>query len=41
VLKDAQLVTEIIATLKEKKLGQAALVVPRLANGIASMESAL
>ena len=35
VLKDAQLAPEIIATLKEKKLGQAALVVPHLANGIA------
>ncbi len=35
VLKDAQLAPEIIATLKEKKLGQAALVVPQLANGIA------
>ncbi|HZS18056.1 MAG TPA: chromosome segregation protein SMC [Candidatus Udaeobacter sp.] len=34
VLNDAQLVPEIIATLKEKKLGQAALVVPQLANGI-------
>ena len=33
VLKDAQLAPEIIATLKEKKLGQAALVVPQLANG--------
>jgi chromosome segregation protein len=35
VLKDAQLAPEIIATLKEKKLGQAALVVPQLAHGIA------
>ncbi len=35
VLKDAQLAPEIIAALKEKKLGQAALVVPQLANGIA------
>jgi len=35
VLKDPQLAPEIIATLKEKKLGQAALVVPHLANGIA------
>ena len=35
VLKDAQLAPEIIATLKEKKLGQAALVVPQLANGTA------
>ena len=34
VLKNAQLAPEIIATLKEKKLGQAALVVPQLANGI-------
>jgi chromosome segregation protein len=30
VLKDAQLAPEIIAALKEKKLGQAALVVPQL-----------
>jgi chromosome segregation protein len=35
VLKDAQLAPEIIATLKEKKLGQAALVVPQLAHGMA------
>jgi chromosome segregation protein len=35
VLNDAQLAPEIIATLKEKKLGQAALVVPHLANGLA------
>jgi chromosome segregation protein len=35
VLKDAQLAPEIIATLKEKKLGQAALVVPQLAHGVA------
>jgi chromosome segregation protein len=34
VLKDAQLAPEIIAALKEKKLGQAALVVPQLGNGI-------
>src|SRR5262249_8643732 len=33
VLKDLQLAPEIIASLKEKKLGQAALVVPQLANG--------
>ena len=33
VLRDAQLAPEIIAVLKEKKLGQAALVVPRLGNG--------
>jgi chromosome segregation protein len=33
VLKEAQLATEIIAVLKEKKLGQAALVVPQLGNG--------
>jgi len=33
VLNDAQLAPEIIAALKEKKLGQAALVVPQLANG--------
>jgi chromosome segregation protein len=32
VLKDAQLAPEIISTLKEKKLGQAALVVPELGN---------
>ncbi|PYK20545.1 MAG: hypothetical protein DME55_01900 [Verrucomicrobia bacterium] len=35
VLNDAQLAPEIIAALKGKKLGQAALVVPQLANGIA------
>ena len=34
VLKDAQLAPEIIAALKEKKLGQAALVVPQLGKGI-------
>jgi chromosome segregation protein len=34
VLKDAQLAPEIIAALKEKKLGQAALVVPHLGNGM-------
>jgi chromosome segregation protein len=34
VLKDAQLAPEIIASLKEKKLGQAALVVPQLGNAI-------
>ena len=33
VLKDAQLAPEIIAALKEKKLGQAALVLPQLGNG--------
>jgi len=33
VLNDAQLAPEIIASLKEKKLGQAALVVPQLGNG--------
>ena len=33
VLKDAQLAPEIIAALKEKKLGQAALVIPQLRNG--------
>jgi chromosome segregation protein len=32
VLRDAQLAPEIIAALKEKKLGQAALVVPQLGN---------
>ena len=35
VLNDAQLAPEIIAALKGKKLGQAALVVPQLANGMA------
>jgi chromosome segregation protein len=34
VLKNAQLAPEIIAALKAKKLGQAALVVPQLGNGI-------
>ncbi len=34
VLKDAQLAPEIISLLKEKKLGQAALVIPQLGNGI-------
>jgi chromosome segregation protein len=33
VLKDAQLAPEIISALKEKKLGQAALVLPQLGNG--------
>jgi chromosome segregation protein len=33
VLKDAQLAPEIIAALKEKKLGHAALVIPQLGNG--------
>jgi chromosome segregation protein len=33
VLSDAQLAPEIIAALKEKKLGQAALVVPELGSG--------
>jgi chromosome segregation protein len=32
VLKDAELASEIIAALKEKKLGQAALVIPQLGN---------
>ncbi len=32
VLKDAKLAPEIIATLKEKKIGQAALVLPGLSN---------
>jgi chromosome segregation protein len=32
VLKDAQLAPEIIAALKEKKLGRAALVIPQLGN---------
>src|SRR4029077_8217114 len=35
VLKDAQLAPEIIAALKEKKLGQAALVIPQLASAMA------
>ena len=35
VLNDAQLAPEIIAALKEKKLGQAALVVPQLVGGTA------
>jgi chromosome segregation protein len=34
VLKDAQLAPEIISALKEKKLGQAALVIPQLGNSI-------
>ncbi|MFL6546389.1 MAG: chromosome segregation protein SMC, partial [Candidatus Udaeobacter sp.] len=34
VLKDAQLAPEIIAALKEKKLGHAALVIPQLGNGM-------
>jgi chromosome segregation protein len=34
VLKDPQLAPEIISALKEKKLGQAALVIPQLGNGI-------
>jgi chromosome segregation protein len=33
VLKEAELASEIIAALKEKKLGQAALVIPQLGNG--------
>jgi len=33
VLKDAQLAPGIIAALKEKKLGQSALVIPQLGNG--------
>jgi hypothetical protein len=33
VLKDAQLASEIIAALKKKKLGQAALVIPQLGYG--------
>jgi chromosome segregation protein len=33
VLRDAQLAPEIIAALKEKKLGHAALVIPQLGNG--------
>ncbi len=33
VLTDGQLAPEIIAALKEKKLGQAALVIPQLGNG--------
>jgi chromosome segregation protein len=38
VLKDAQLAPEIIAALKEKKLGQAALVIPQLGNGTTKEE---
>jgi chromosome segregation protein len=33
VLKDAQLATEIISALKEKRLGRAALVIPQLGSG--------
>ena len=41
VLKDAQLAPEIIATLKEKKIGQAALVLPGLSNSSAKTQTAL
>jgi chromosome segregation protein len=34
VLKDPQLAPEIISALKEKKLGQAALVIPQLSNDV-------
>jgi chromosome segregation protein len=41
VLKDAQLAPEIIATLKEKKIGQTALVLPGLANSPPETSAAL
>ena len=41
VLKDAQLTSEIIATLKEKKIGQAALVLPGLSNSSPKTQAAL
>src|SRR6266536_2174149 len=41
VLKDAQLAPEIIATLKEKKIGQAALVLPGLSNSPPKTQTAL
>ena len=41
VLKDAQLAPEIIATLKEKKIGQAALVLPGLSNSSPKTQTAL
>src|SRR5207249_6119703 len=41
VLKDAELAPEIIATLKEKKIGQAALVLPGLSNSSPKTPKAL
>jgi chromosome segregation protein len=41
VLKDAQLAPEIIATLKEKKIGQAALVLPGWSNSTPETPAAL
>jgi len=41
VLKDAQLASEIIATLKEKKIGQAALVLPGLSNSSRKTQTTL
>jgi len=41
VLKDAQLAPEIIATLKEKKIGQAALVLPGLSNSSPKIQTTL
>jgi chromosome segregation protein len=41
VLKDAQLAPEIIATLKEKKIGQAALVLPGWSNSSPETPAAL
>jgi chromosome segregation protein len=41
VLKDAQLTPEIIATLKEKKIGQAALVLPGLSNSSPKTQTTL
>ena len=41
VLKDSQLAPEIIAKLKEKKIGQAALVLPGLSNSSAETHAAL
>jgi chromosome segregation protein len=41
VLKDTKLAPEIIATLKEKKIGQAALVLPGLSNSSPKTQAAL
>jgi chromosome segregation protein len=41
VLKDAQLAPEIIATLKEKRIGQAALVLPGFSNSSSKTHAAL
>jgi chromosome segregation protein len=41
VLKDAQLAPEIIATLKEKRIGQTALVLPGLSNSSSETHAAL